>query len=246
MLLSNRNTATETQTRIIIMTNDTRFHVTRISANKKTGPIPVTTTSENSCPKTCPLINAGCYAKSGPLALHWRKVSDENEKRSLSESEFLELIKKLPKNQLFRHNQAGDLPHVNGDIKPDFAGSLVSASKGKRGFTYTHHLLSEGNKTIIRGMNKKGFTVNHSADNVQAAVKAYSELSGIPVVTLLPIDAPNVQTVEGVKVVACPAEKSDKISCSNCALCAIPDRDYVIGFRVHGTQKKKANIIAVG
>jgi len=231
------------------MTNATRFHVTRVSANKKTGPIPVTTTSENSCPKTCPLIDAGCYAKTGPLALHWRKVSDANEKRSLSESEFLELIKKLPKGQLFRHNQAGDLPHVNGDIEQKFARSLVGASKNKRGFTYTHHVLNLHNTAIIRGMNKDGFTVNHSADNVPAAVKAYKALEGvqnIPVVTLLPIDAPNVQTVEGVKVVACPAEKSDKISCSNCALCAVSDRDYVIGFRVHGTQKKKANIIAVG
>jgi vacuolar-type H+-ATPase subunit F/Vma7 len=95
-------------------------------------------------------------------------------------------------------------------------------------------------------MNRSGFTVNHSADNVQDAVKAYKALSGIPVVTLLPLDAPNVQYTSGVKVVACPADKSDKISCSNCGLCALSERDYVIGFRVHGTQKKKAGIIAKG
>ena len=229
------------------MTTNNRFHMTRVSSNKKTGPIPVTTTSKNSCPTTCPLIDAGCYAKSGPLALHWSKVSDENEKRSLNESDFLELIKSLPRGQLFRHNQAGDLPHVHGYIEETFTNKLVKASKGKRGFTYTHHELSKPhNLKMVQLANAAGFTVNHSADNVQAAVKAYKEFSGIPVVTLLPIEAPNVQTVNGVKVVACPAEKSDKINCSNCALCAIHDRDYVIGFRVHGTQKKKANIIAIG
>jgi len=229
------------------MTNSTRFHVTRVSSNKKTGPIPVTTTSKNSCPSTCPLIDAGCYAKSGPLALHWSKVSDSQEKRSIDESEFLTVIKSLPKGQLFRHNQAGDLPHVNGEILPEFVGKLLKAAKGKRGFTYTHHdLNSNDNLRIVQDCNLEGFTVNHSADNVKAAIKAYKRFSNVPVVTLLPLEAPNVQTVDNVKIVACPAEKSDKISCSNCALCAIPDRDYVIGFRVHGTQKKKANIIAVG
>ena len=82
--------------------------------------------------------------------------------------------------------------------------------------------------------------------NVQDAVKACKALSGIPIVTLLPLDAPNVQYTSGVKVVACPADKSDKISCANCGLCALSDRDYVIGFRVHGAQKKKAGIIAKG
>lgn len=229
------------------MTTNNRFHMTRVSSNAKTGPIPVTTTSKDSCPTTCPLINAGCYAKSGPLALHWSKVSDANEKRSLSESEFFELVSKLPKGQLWRHNQAGDLPHVDGKINPHFANKLSKANRGKKGFTYTHHDLTDvNNLTIVKSMNASGFAVNHSADNVQAAVKAYNTLVGVPVVTLLPLDAPNVQTIEGVNVVACPAEKSDKINCSNCALCAVVNREYIIGFRVHGTQKKVANIIAKG
>lgn len=223
-----------------------RFHITRVSGNAKTGPIPVTTTSENSCPTTCPLYGKGCYAKTGPLALHWRKVSDENEKRSISFVEFLSEIKALPNGQLWRHNQAGDLPHDNGTIDYQYVSALIKANKRKKGFTYTHHELSEYNKAVIRECNENGFTVNHSADNVQAAVKASKELSGIPVVTLLPIDAPNVQTVSGVKVVACPAEKSKKVNCANCQLCADSKRDYIIGFRVHGTQKKAANIIAKG
>ena len=225
---------------------ESRFHLTRVSSNEKTGKIPVSTTSENSCPTTCPLFGGGCYAKSGPLAIHWRKVSDATEKRSLSESEFLQTISELPKNILFRHNQAGDLPHENGAIDPIFADKLVDAVKHTNGFTYTHHKLTPSNVAIIQGMNKSGFTVNHSADNVDDAAKAYKALSGVPIVTLLPLDAPNVQHTSGVKVVACPADKSDKISCANCGLCALSDRDYVIGFRVHGTQKKKAGIIAKG
>ena len=110
--------------------SDFRFHITRVSSNKKTGPIPVTTSSENTCPSTCPLYGKGCYAKAGPLALHWRKVSDENEKRSLSFSDFIAGIKSLPKGQLFRHNQAGDLPHYHGYIKEEETNALIKASKG--------------------------------------------------------------------------------------------------------------------
>ena len=223
-----------------------RFHMTRVSSNKKVGPIPVTTTSENSCPDTCPLINSGCYAKSGPLALHWRKVSDPNEKRSISVSDFLQAIKDLPRGQLWRHNQAGDIAHSQGYIDGAFLADLARANKGKKGFTYTHHLLNSHNIEQIRKANNNGFTINHSANNINDAVAVYKGWKGFPIVTLLPIDAPNVQTVEGVKVVACPAEKNNKINCANCGLCAVPDRDYVIGFRAHGTSKKKANIIAKG
>lgn len=224
---------------------DFRFHITRVSSNAKTGPIPVTTTSENSCPTTCPLFNSGCYAKSGPLALHWRKVSDANEKRSMDFQSFLSEIRNLPKGQVWRHNQAGDLPHNDGNIDANMTRDLVKASKGKRGFTYTHHKLSSHNLTVITGMNQKGFTVNYSADTVEYAASIHKAWK-LPTVTLLPQNAPNVQHVNGVKVVACPAEKSDKVNCANCQLCAITDRDYVIGFRVHGVQKKKAEIIAKG
>jgi hypothetical protein len=51
------------------------YHFTRVSGNAKCGPIPVTTTSADSCPPTCSFKGNGCYAESGPLALHWKAVS---------------------------------------------------------------------------------------------------------------------------------------------------------------------------
>ena len=41
------------------------------SSNKKTGPMPVSTTSSETCPTTCPFKGNGCYAESGPLAFLW-------------------------------------------------------------------------------------------------------------------------------------------------------------------------------
>ena len=220
------------------------FHISRVSGNKKTGPIPVTTTSKDSCPLTCGFYS-DCYAKAGPLNLHWNFVSN-GDKRALSEEQFLSGIKALPRGQLYRHNQAGDLVQsAPGVIDTVFLNRLVKASKGKRGFTYSHHVLTPNNLKAIKEANDNGFTINLSTDTKKQGAETFKKY-GLPTVAVLAIDAPNVEVVDGVKIVACPAEKSDKINCSNCALCAVPNRDYVIGFRAHGTFKKRANIIAIG
>ncbi|CCV12985.1 hypothetical protein MESS4_510152 [Mesorhizobium sp. STM 4661] len=51
------------------------FHLTEVSTNSKTGPIPVATVSNESCPTSCPLLGAGCYAENGPLRIHWDAVT---------------------------------------------------------------------------------------------------------------------------------------------------------------------------
>lgn len=174
--------------------------------------------------------------------IHWQKVTDGE--RGTDVIEFLRKIKALPKNQLWRHNQAGDLLHVDGNIDMEFLTALIKANRGKNGFTYTHHVLSEWNKKAIKQANREGFTINASADNVKQAIQNYRE--GIPTVTLLPKDAPKKQMIDDVKVVRCPAYNSDKINCSNCKLCADSERQYIIGFPAHGTASKTVDIIAKG
>lgn len=238
-------------------------HLSRVSGNAKTGPIPVSTTSANTCPASCPLNKEsggkGCYASGGPSAIHWRKVgiSVANGGRGKPWEEFCDDVKALPRGQLWRMNQAGDLPGENDTIHTELLRQLVQANKGKKGFTYTHYPVADTengthaiNASAIYNANHSGFTVNLSANNIKQAVD-YMALDIAPVVTLLPMDAPNVQTVtdkagNALKVVACPAEKSDKVTCANCALCADSNRDYVIGFRAHGVSKRAVEIIAKG
>lgn len=217
-----------------------QYHVTKISGNKKTGPIAVTTTSKDSCPTDCIFKGNGCYAENGPLNIHWNKVSKRE--RGTDFTGFINIIKGLPGGVLWRHNQAGDLAHDDGIIDVNNLLAIIKANKNKRGFTYTHHnpLI---NKDILTKANEEGFTVNISGNNVTHAVGLFKSIK-LPTVTVLPMDAPSVQVVDNTKIVACPAEKSDKVNCANCGLCAIAERDYIIGFRAHGTGKKKANKIA--
>ena len=211
-----------------------RVHITARSSNVKTGPIPVTTTERSSCPTTCPFYHKGCYAKSGPLALHWRKVS--NGERGTDWQGLCKFVSQLPAKQLWRHNQAGDLPHDSGDINFSDMVELVLANHGKRGFTYTHHVLNDHNAAIIKAANDHGFTVNVSTESKADAVSAYNQ--GLPAVCVVPSDHTDTAEHEGVKFVTCPAQTNDTMTCSECGLCSQSKRQCVVMFKAHGNAKR--------
>lgn len=216
-----------------------------MKGNSKTA-IPTTTSSKSTCPNTCPLKDKGCYAKYSFLGKHWDSVTNGTAKNVMEFGELLKTIKALPEGQLWRHNQAGDLPHIDGKIVKSKAYLLAQANKGKKGFTYTHHDMDTGNNgKTIKALNGMGFTVNLSANDLDQADK-YVDKAIAPVVTLIGHDADKVSyTPKGRKVVACPAER-EKVTCKDCKLCSDSKRDYIIGFRAHGTAKKHVSIIAKG
>lgn len=214
-----------------------QVHLTLKSANVKTGPIPVSTTEKDSCPTNCKMRNE-CYADSGPLALHWAAVSAG--KRGTDWATFCETIAALPDAQLWRHNQAGDLPVSGGTVDPVALGQLVAANIGKRGFTYSHHRDSES-INWIRHANAWGFTVNLSANDLTDA-DTLSDLDAGPVVVVLPsTQTENTVTPSGRTVVVCPATQRDNVSCATCQLCQ-RQRKTIVGFPAHGTRYRKIDI----
>ena len=59
-----------------------KVRFTRISRNRKTGYIPVTTSEEASCPSSCPLKDKNiCYAKKGKMKMTWQEVKTGINKR---------------------------------------------------------------------------------------------------------------------------------------------------------------------
>jgi len=215
-------------------------YLTRQSRNKKTGPIPVSTSSAETCP-ACPLKGAGCYAESGPLAILWRKVTAE--KAGLTWPEFLEQIETLPRRILWRMNQAGDLPGAGNTIDREALRALVKANGKRRGFTYTHKPATRSNLAAIRAANKAGFTINLSANNL-AHADTLADTGAGPVVVVLPVDTRKpVKTPAGRTVAICPATISP-ITCFECGICAMPGRKAIIGFPAHGASKNRASAIA--
>lgn len=221
-----------------------RVSLTLKSRNEKTGPIPVSTTTALTCPKACPFNRAndgGCYADGGPLRIQWDKVT--NGKAGMAWDEFTEAVRALPNGQLWRHNQAGDLPGIGDEIDNSALDKLVQANTGKKGFTYTHKPMTPENIKAVKSSNNSGFTINLSGNNLSHADEL-ADLNIGPVVVVLPADQrENTVTPKGRKVVICPATQRDDVSCMTCGLCARL-RDAIVGFPAHGAAHKKANAIA--
>ena len=223
------------------------YHLTKQTSNKKLAKpghaMAASTTSRDSCPTTCELKGNGCYAESGPLKLHWDKVS-LGPGRGISLFEFCEALRALPMGSCFRHNQAGDLPHLSGFINFK-ALELITAACAVRklkAWTYTHHKVDNShNLEVIEKAIKSGLTVNISAQSQSHAAAMHKQ--GLPSVCIVPRGEDRKHwEYDGVKFLVCPAQTSEK-TCSECKLCAIADRSCVVSFKAHGTQARKAEAL---
>jgi hypothetical protein len=259
------------KTKTLVSATTALFHITPTSSNAKTGKILVTTSTAFTCPEACPFRHdraGGCYAgnptKGGaPLALHWKEVTEG--RRGAPWISFLadlrEALDAKGRGALWRHNQAGDLPGRGNVVDGKALAQLVDVNVATRtrGFTYTHKpllavdadgdaLLADLNLAHVVDANARGFTVNASANNL-AHVDALKREVGdlVPVVVVLPADAPLTSTTpDGHKVVVCPAQRRDDVTCATCGLCARADRSVVVGFLAHGAQARKATEVARG
>lgn len=221
---------------------DYQVALTCISHNKKTGPIPVSTTESKTCPSTCGMFKE-CYAKFGHLSIHWDAVDRGD--RGLDWNGFCAAISILPKGQLWRHNQAGDLPGDGTFIDADALRMLVQANAGKRGFTYTHYPLNEWNVACIRAANAHGFTINISCDTLAEADRVHKQFPDLPQAVVLPsmTEVHSLYTRQGTHVVVCPATYRDDMNCARCGVCQEGrENRAVIGFPAHGTKKRVIDI----
>lgn len=213
------------------------------SYNQKTGPIPVSTSSADTCPPSCPFNGGGCYAQEGPLRFHWAKVTSGE--RGMSWEDFCAAVAALPEGQLWRHNQAGDLPSYTGaHIDREMLQDLVAANHRRRGFTYTHRYADRYDLETVHTANKGGFTVNLSADNPAHADKLVAYRAG-PVTVVLPSweTRKEFKTPGGNSVRLCPAVYIGRATCENCGLCQQTRRPYIIGIPAHGSGVVKVDKI---
>jgi hypothetical protein len=216
------------------------YAFTRSSGNRKLWGIPVTTTGRQTCPDNCRLKKNGCYADQFPLSMHWNRLT---EGEGLSFLDMCKCIQQLPKFQLWRWAQAGDLPGDGTLIDHGAVEYLIEANKGKNGFGYTHYDPTlPRNKEAIKRANECGFTLNMSAETLEQADTYYDLYVG-PVVVVLPKgQTENVETPDGRLVTVCPASKIDT-TCSQCAICANSERSAIVGFPAHGNGAAKAEAI---
>ena len=227
---------------MLIMLSNLRFHLSAQSSNVKTGPIAVSTSSRATCSPVCPFFDNGCYAETGPLLLHWRKVTTGERGQTLQD--FLASLRNLPAGKSFRHNQAGDLPHTSGRISRTFIKGMVQSVKHLRAFTYTHHDVKRGeNLQLLKYANRNGFTINASCETEAQVDNTIA--AGLPAVMVALSDEERTtwRTAAGNIVLVCPAQRSDNKTCADCMLCHKRGRRVAIAFLAHGTSKRKADAV---
>lgn len=224
------------------------YHLTMRSNNRKTGPMPVSTTSNSTCPVTCPLKAKGCYAKTAKLGMFWAQVS--NGDKGYDFETFLAKVRTIKPGQLWRHNQAGDLPGDGVRIDGDALQALVAAAAHTQPFAYSHYLVHgrkyAANRKAIKEANARGFVINLSA-NTLAEADALAAQGVAPVVAVVPADYPDKgRTPEGRPVIVCHEQTEKRASCAECGLCAVRDRTAIVAFRAHGYAKNHVGQIASG
>lgn len=216
-----------------------KFQFIQASSNVKTGPIPQTYTSRESCPPSCPHYRGSCYAEGFYTRMIWDRLTTSTGKEL---ADLTRAIERLPKGQLWRHNVAGDLPGEGEAVDAYALGQIVRANRGKKGFTYTHKKSPEALQWV-KHANTWGFTVNVSTDNAGEADRYAAQ--GLPVVVVVPVDTPkHTTTPEGRAILVCPAQTTEGMTCAHCQLCQKADRRQIIGFRAHGMRSKQADAIA--
>jgi hypothetical protein len=231
---------------------DLNYSFTAVSQNSKTGNIAVTSTSSASCPSACPFIKTvisdavkkqlnGCYADYSYTGIQWRAL----DKHGIDFAQLLSSIRHLDKGAKLRLNVMGDLPHKDQTILVDLFNQLVDiiVKRQLNTILYSHHDLSiESNLIAFQTAFDRGLHVNASCENIEQARSAID--NGINAVIVLPVDSIQKTIKTGdVRIVRCPNEYNDRITCSNCMLCA-KDRTQnrvIIGFTAHGTGKTKVS-----
>ena len=135
-------------------------------------------------------------------------------------------------------------------IDTEYLNALINAvPKGGYAFTFSHFHFKFYSKLLKAGKT----LINYSADSwsaVKAAVDAGADTVHMVKESFWTSSKKN-KTVDGIRVVRCPAEYLEDISCSNCGgidgpLCARFNRGYVIGFTMHGSKKKLAESDSAG
>ena len=178
-----------------------------------------------SCPSNCPIYKI-CYANAGPGGSMFNKV----EKFGSDDNLVLMKLTCIPPNGALRVNVSGDyfiddqadleyIEYLNffANLRPDV--SIISYTHSWRTFTPRNF----------------AYVVNASVETAQDAASAINAGWNVALVD----DGSLIgKYINGRKVVLCPAQAVESVTCNTCRLCA-KDRKSIVAFLIHGVAKKK-------
>lgn len=214
---------------------------TPFSANRKTGPVAATYAAQGSCPVTCPLRGAGCYAEDGNAAIITRGINTASVGMTPDE------IATAEADAIDGLTSRGDLRlHVVGDCRTNHGAATVATAVGRyldrarcdaEAWTYTHAFLT------VERANWGPVSVLASCHSFHEAeiAMAHGYAACVIVDRFTTESWWTEDTPAGrIKVVACPYQTKG-VQCIKCRLCMDADRllesRNVIAFEAHGNRR---------
>ena len=208
-------------------------HLVAVSSNSKIGPMPATYRGRDTCPTDCAFLNNGCYGDGRIFGLAHKYAS------ALSIDKAREILRRARGDARYlRDRVVGDLVNSRGafDMRYVRAIARLARERGLIAFGYTHAwpMLT---RDEVRAITETGYVLNASCETVEDARQAIS--LGMP--TVVTNDGiPEGLTVDGKRIITCPQQIRENVTCASCGLCAKPDRKVIIRFLTHGASKNRA------
>lgn len=208
-------------------------HLVARSSNSKTGDIPVTYRGQSTCPSTCPFLNNGCYGDGRLWVLAHKYVHD------LAMADAMAILAKVRKGARYlRDRVLGDIVTESGGIDWDYLVNVSwlahKANLVPFGYTHAWELFD---RASVRRVRSFGYVMNASTETPRQVELAI--MLGMPTV-ITNGDLPEGEIIAGKRVITCPAQVRDGITCATCGLCAKGDRKVIIRFIPHGPSRKRA------
>lgn len=215
-------------------------HFVAVSGNTKTGPIPVTYRDmDATCPRDCAFFNNGCYGdgRIKGLASRYSRTFTLDHARSV-------LAKRKTSAKYLRDRVVGDLLTAGGRFDMPYVRAIARLAREHAltvfGYTHAWRMLD---KRAVSSISASGYVLNASCETVADVRMAIS--LGMPTV-ITNDDVPEGMMIDGRRVVTCPAQTRDNVTCASCGLCAKPERKSVVRFLVHGPSKNRARKAIAG
>jgi hypothetical protein len=199
-----------------------------------------------TCPSTCAMLqNKACYAMYG----HVNFAAKRGVRADDDATRLRAWLTLMPRDKRVRHHVSGDfMKNVAEEdgaparevVDTEYVTAMLEGHAARPdvvGWTYTH-AHAQLDPALLNSVPT--LTVNASCDSheeLQRALKA-----GWPAVLSVAEDAEDhVLDLGGerVRIRICPAQTNEGMVCSACMLCAKTDRSQVIGFRMHGSGRKR-------
>lgn len=223
----------------------TNVHIVATSGNAKTGPMPVTYRPVQTCPRTCAFLpkseggNGGCYGTGRIFGIASKYATAET-----SHADAVAKLNRAPRGAKYmRDRVVGDIVAPDGTADVDYLTSIAAAAAAVDltpfGYTHGFDLLTPGD---VQRVAAAGYVLNASCETIEDVRRAVAK--GLPATIVAGPeleDGTEVRTHDGMRrVVTCPAQTREDVSCASCGLCAKPRRAAVVRFLPHGTAVRQA------